>query len=145
MLKLSVSRNYFGRLFFFATFLFFSPLVFFAAFSFFCSPRFFFFALIFSIRPFSVRGFFCFFCFFFVFFFWPYFFFFPSLYVVFLHVGKDSFLMVFFAGRNTSTRAATTIFLPIRCLLQLIAKMIPHYPSLFPMILFFTFNSAFIY
>lgn len=60
MLKLSVSRNYFGRLFFFATFLFFSPLVFFAAFSFFRSPRFFFFALIFSIRPFSVRGFFVF-------------------------------------------------------------------------------------
>lgn len=70
-----VSRNYFGHLFFLATFLFFSPLVFFAAFSFFRSTRSFFFALIFSIRPFSVRGFFIFSVFFRFLFFWPYFFF----------------------------------------------------------------------
>lgn len=145
MLKLSVSRNYFGRLFFFATFLFFSPLVFFAAFSFFRSPRFFFFALIFSIRPFSVRGFFVFSVFFSFSFFGLTSFFFHHSTLFFYTWVRIHFLRFFFAGRNTSTRAATTIFLPIRCLLQLIAKMIPHYPSLFPMILFFTFNSAFIY
>lgn len=77
-------------LFSFFRLLFFSPL-----FPFFCSTRSFFFALIFSIRPFSVRGFFV-FSVFFSFSFFGLTSFFPSLYVVFLHAGKDSFLMVFF-------------------------------------------------